>query len=139
MLNLDHPQSNWIIAASHENDAILNFAKLMTLLPTPQRQELLPRVARHIKRLRRYNREHFNASVFIDGAIVELETGCTVIANLKSSESRLSGQGTCPVCSSPITDLPDYSDMTYCETCLGNFHHARQLLGSPNGFGFCAI
>lgn len=139
MLDLNHPQSRWILAASHEDAAILTLAKLMTLLPTPQRQQLLPRIARPITRLRRLNHEHFGASTFIDHAITDLEAGCRMIASLPSSESRLDGRGMCPVCNTPLTDLPDYFDMTYCRQCLDHIAHARQRLSSGDGFGTDAI
>lgn len=73
MLDLKHPQTKWIFDTSREDDAILSFSKLMTLLPTTQRQQILSRVARPIERLRRLNREHFGASSFIERAISDLE------------------------------------------------------------------
>jgi len=139
MLDFNHPQARWRFAASRENDAILTFTKLMTLLPSPLRQQLLPRISRHLERLRRINREHFAASEFIDHAISDLEIGYKHIANLQSNESRLDGHGVCPVCGSEITDLADYSDMTYCNTCLDHIQDPRQRLASFDGFGFDAI
>jgi len=138
MLDLKHPQTKWIFDAAHEGDAILGFAKLMTLLP-PQRQQLLPRVARPIERLRRLNREHFDASSFIERAISDLEAGCKSIASLPSTESRLDGRGPCPVCGSAIKHLPEYYDMTYCGHCLKTIADARERLASSEGFGTSAI
>ena len=139
MLDLKHPQTQWIFDASREDDAILSFAKLMTLLPTPQRQQLLQRIARPIVRLRRLNREHFGASPFIERAISDLEAGCQSIASLQSTESHLDGQGTCPVCGSAIKHLPEYHDMTYCGHCLSTIDDARKRLASSEGFGMWAI
>jgi hypothetical protein len=51
VLDLKHPQTRWIMAASREEDAILRYIKLMTLLPTSKREQLLSRVARPISRL----------------------------------------------------------------------------------------
>src|SRR5688572_26364071 len=115
MLDLRNPQSQWIFAASRHDSAILALSKLMTLIPTLQRAQILVRIAYPIARLRKLNHEHFGASPFIETAISDLETGCRAIAEFQSSESRLDGQGNCPVCSSPITHMPheDY-DMTYC-------------------------
>jgi len=139
MLDLNHPQTHWIFMASRESDAILTFAKLMTLLPTPERQQLLSRVARPIERLRQLNYDHFEASPFIELAIFDLEEGLHSIASLQSSESRLDGSGSCPVCGSPISDLPDYDDMTYCGSCLNIIADPRERLASGEGFGTFAI
>ena len=139
MLDLNHPQTQWRFSASREGDAILDFAKLMTLLPTPQRQQLLLRIARPIARLHRLNREHFGASSFIERAILDLEVGCQTIANLQSTESRLDGRGTCPVCGSAIKHLPEYHDITYCERCILLINDARERLASSEGFGTWAI
>jgi len=139
MLDLNNPQSRWIMKASREEDAVLTFAKLMTLLPTSERQQLLARIARPIEHLRRLNREHFDSSSFIERAIADLEGGCRAVASFQSTESRLDGHGTCPVCGSVITDLPDYHDMTYCGPCLDTIADARQRLDSSEGFGTYAI
>jgi hypothetical protein len=139
MLDLKHPQTQWIFDASREEDAILSFAKLMTLVPTPQRQQLLPRIARPIARLRRLNHEHFGGSSFIERAISDLEAGCQSIASLQSTESRLDGHGTCPVCASTIKHLPEYHDMTYCSHCLSKIDDARERLASSEAFGTWAI
>ena len=139
MLDLSHPKSRWVFDASHQGDAILTFAKLMTLLPTPQREQLLLRIARPIERLRHLNREHFDASSFIERAISDLEAGCKSIASLQSSESRLDGRGTCPVCGCAIEDLPEYSDMTYCGQCLKAIDDPRKRLASGKGFCTFAI
>ena len=139
MLDVKHPQTKWIFDASREADAILSFAKLMTLLPTPQRQQLLLRVTRPIDQLRRLNREHFGASSFIDRAISDLEAGCQSIASLQSTESHLDGRGTCPVCGAAIKHLPEYHDTTYCGQCLRALDDARGRLDSAEGFGTWAI
>lgn len=139
MLDRSHPQSRWIIKASHEEGHVLTLAKLMTLLPTQQRQQLLPRVARPIARLRLLNRDHFGASPFIEQAISDLDASCRTVAELPSTSSRLDGQGSCPVCETAITDLPDLFDMTYCSKCLEHIKDARERLDSERGFGTCAI
>ena len=126
------------MAVSREDDVILSFAKLMTLLPTLERQQLLFRVARPIERLRRLNREHFKASPFIEHAISDLEAGCKTIASLQSTESRLDGCGNCPICGFAITDMPEYNDI-YCGHCLGSIRDARERLESSEGFGTFAI
>ncbi len=136
---VSHPKQRWIFAASREDDAILTLTKLMTLLPTHQRQRLLRRVDRHLERLRAINNKHFDASPFIDSAINDLESGCRHIASLQSTESRLDGLGTCPVCSSAISDLPDHADMTYCGTCLNTIQDARLRLETEEGFSTGAI
>jgi hypothetical protein len=139
MLDLKHPQTKWIFDASREADAIISFAKLMTLLPTPQRQQLLLHVAPPLDRLRRLNREHFGASSFIDRAISDLEAGCQSIASLQSTQSHLDGRGTCSVCGSAIKHLPEYHTMTYCGQCLRAIDDARGRLDSSEGFGTWAI
>ena len=67
MLDLNHPQTRWIMAASRDSDAVLTFAELMTLLP---------RVTRPIERLRQLNRDHFDAtSVIVGQAFFSRDTG----------------------------------------------------------------
>jgi hypothetical protein len=140
MLDLNHPQSQSVFAAARHTDAILELSKLKTLVPTPQRAEILARIEYPISRLRKLNRERFGASSFIDRAISDLEAGCRAIAESRSSESRLDGRGNCPVCGSQITHLPHQGhDMTYCGTCLERIFNARQRLASRKGFCTFAI
>jgi hypothetical protein len=139
VLNLSNPQSKWIFAASREMDAVLDFAKLMTLLPTFQRQQLLARVARPLESLRRLNRDHFSGSSYIEQGISDLQAGCHTIASFSSEESRLDGQGVCPVCGAPITDLSERHWMTYCAHCLEPVSEARNRLCGQKGFGTDAI
>jgi hypothetical protein len=137
--DLNNPKNQATFAAAREGDAILSFAKLMTLLPTPQRLQVLARIAVPIRRLRKLNHDHFGDSPTIESAISDLEAGCRTIAAFQSSESRLDGQGACPVCSSAITHNTKWYDMTYCNKCLDPIMDARECLASTNGFGTCLI
>lgn len=133
MLDLKNPQSMRIIEASRADDAILELAKLMTLLPTAQRQQVLVRIAEPIEKLHRLNREHFGNSDFIEKAITDLEIGCKTIASLESTESRLDGIGVCPVCGTDIGGLRKHS-APYCGKCLAAISDARERIESENGF-----
>jgi hypothetical protein len=135
MLDPNHPLTRWRFDVSHEEDAVLNLTKLMTLLPTHERRQLLSRIRRHIERLRRLNLEGFGGSDFIERAISDLEAGCNTIADFQSTESRLDGRGTCPVCHTAITDMPKYHHMTYCGQCLKIISDAMDRLGGFDGFG----
>src|SRR5215212_4788898 len=104
MLDLNHPMTRWTFAASREKDAVLSLAKLMTLLPTAQRQQVFKRLRRHIQRLQRLNEKYFENSPFIIRALEDLEAGCKTIAGFECTESRLDGEGSCPICRSAISD-----------------------------------
>jgi hypothetical protein len=139
MLDLNHPMTEHIFAASRHDDAILSIAKRMTLVPTEERDALLCRSREHFASLRKLNQEHFEHSDFIASAIDELESGCEKIASLVSTEDHTDGCGSCPVCSTVITNLKDYQDMTYCGKCLGLISAQRAALDSLKGFGLFAI
>ena len=139
MLDYDHPQSQWIVAASRQLDAILEHTKLMTLLPTEQRRQILGRVTDPIERLRKLNKEHFDASAFIEDTLSNLEASCSALASLQSTESRLDGHGACPVCGTGITHFPEYFNMTYCGLCHAPVQNALQSVESAEGFGTFAI
>lgn len=51
MLDLNHPMTQYIFAAARLNNAILECAKSMTLVSTPNRQELLSECLTRLERM----------------------------------------------------------------------------------------
>lgn len=135
MLDTSDPQSRFIFEAARHEDEVLELAKLMTLLPTVQRQQLLTRIERPLASMRELNVKRFGGSDVIAKAIDALEQACGTIARFQSVESRLDGCGNCPVCGSTIIDLKDYPYSTpYCGTCLKPIDEPRALLEGDDGF-----
>lgn len=108
MLDLDHPMTEHIFAASRAADRVLERAKCMTLAPSSRRLELLESCRADLAQMRQLNSAHFEASPFIFGAIDELEAALQELANLKDgliTEDKSSGTGDCPACGTPITNF----------------------------------
>ena len=139
MLDLDHPQTNWIFEASGLEGAVLTRAKKMTLVPTCERKDLLDEVFIFCDDMKILNKKHFSNSNFINEAVDELYKACTDIANIDASKDMTDGTGNCEVCNTRITNLKGYSDMIYCDTCLTKTDVSRGKLESSEGFGTCWI
>jgi hypothetical protein len=107
MLNLDHPHSKHVFAAARLEDAVLDLAKLMTLVPSTRRRELLEECQQTLGKMRTLNSEHFESSVFISAAISELDESLAQMAELKNGsiiEDRSAGEGCCAACGAKITE-----------------------------------
>ena len=139
MLDLDFPQSKHVFQAAKLEDKILAHTKKMTLLPTPQRIELLKMVEDVCNEMRILNRDHFGCSEYIQDAINELVAGCKSIAHGESDKDLTDGSGQCDVCGAKITNLGEYEDMIYCGNCLDAISNARSKLEGVEGFGTFAI
>ncbi len=106
MLDLDHPMTQHIFAASGAKDRVLQRAKRMTLASSQQRLKMLEACGADLEKMRQLNREHFKASPFIFEAIDELEAALQTLAALKKGaiiEDKSNGEGHCPGCGTQIT------------------------------------
>ena len=148
MLDLDHPMTKHIFAASGMEDILLISAQRMTLLPSKERVLLLADCLAVLGGLRRLNEEHFDASPFICGAIDEAQEALEQIAYLGGGnilEDKTGGEGGCPACGTPITKFESFPGKSYsrpivfCGHCNEPFMKAKAKLESPKGFGTCFI
>ena len=139
MLDISQPRARKIMEASRHDDTILELARRMTVLPTPERGASLSDCSEHLRVLREINRDWFESSAFIEGAINDLQEGCERIANFQSSEDHTDGKGFCPVCLTELTNLILENKVVCCGSCLKEIQPARRKLNDFQGFGFCCI
>ena len=141
MLNLDHPQSKHIFAASGLEDAILERAKKMTLVPSVRRRELQVECQQMLSKMRALNSEHFKDSPFISDAIDELDRCLVQLAELRGGsivEDMTAGEGCCATCGAQLTNfvpVPSMPRSIYCSPCLQIIMPALTRLRSGEGFG----
>jgi|SRR5215469_7711517 len=141
MLDLNHPQSQHTFAAARFENAILERAKKMTLVPSLRRRELLTECQQILDKMRALNAEHFQSSPFIFKAIDELGRSFVQLAELCNGnivEDRSSGDGCCAACESPITNfvpVPGRPRSIYCSPCLNIIMPQLSKLRSEKGFG----
>jgi hypothetical protein len=145
MLNLDHPQSKHIFAASNLEDFILERAKLMTLVPSARRRELLGDCEPKLAAMRDPNKEHFENSKVISEAIDDLARRLNQLANLGNGQvtsDHSNGEGNCSVCGTAIKNFVFVASLPreiYCGHCLDIVMPAIEKLRSEDGFGTWAI
>ena len=146
MLDLDHPMTKHIFAASGMGDFLLVSAQRMTLLPSKQRVLLLGDCLVVLDKMRRLNEEHFEASQFISDAVNEAQKALEKIAHLNDGnvvEDKTDGEGNCAVCGSPITKFEVRPKsgryIIVCGQCDEPFMKAKEKLDSSEAFGTCFI
>lgn len=147
MLDLNHPQTQYIFEASAIEDALKTRALQMSVLPSAKRLPLLEQCHYGLDELRRLNRDHFENSAFIAQTLDEAEAALNGIAQAgegKIIEDHSNGEGNCAVCGTPITKFwPGVGPRTYfiilCHPCNKPFMKAKEKLESPEGFGTCFI
>lgn len=84
MLDLNHPFTKHIFAASRFEDAIKDGARRIIAAPPAERAGLLAGCEQQLDAMRALNREHFKNSPFIASAIDELQQA---LRNLAASAS----------------------------------------------------
>ncbi len=148
MLDLDHPMTKHIFAASGMEDFLMVSAQRMTLLPSKERLLLLEECLKVLGKMRILNEDHFDASLFISNAINETQEALEQIAHLNGGniqEDKTDGEGSCSVCDTPITkfDVSPGSSWSrciiLCDYCNEPFMKAKAKLESPKGFKTCFI
>ena len=141
MINLNHPQSRHIFVASKLEDAVLERAKEMTLVPSVRRRELQAECQQMLNEMRTLNADHFEGSIFISEAIDELGRSLTELAELRGGnilEDMSVGEGRCAACGTQLTTfvpVPSMHRSIYCSPCLEVIMPALSRLRSAEGFG----
>lgn len=150
MLDLDHPMSKHILAASRMLDHVLQLGQEMSLAPSAVRAEQVKECQDVFAQMRELNTAQFSASTYISEAIEECENGIQNLANLKEEqikEDRRDGEGNCPGCGekimkfNPMPGVKGYEDtfIALCNTCTELYMPAHLRLQSLEGFGTMAI
>jgi hypothetical protein len=145
MLNLDHPQSKHVFAASNLEDFVLERAKLMTVVPSARRRELLGECEPKLAAMRTLNAEHFDNSKNISEGIDDLTRRLNQLANLGNGQvtsDRSNGEGNCLVCGTAIKSFVAVASLPreiYCGHCLDIVMPAISKLRSFDAFGTDAI
>jgi len=148
MLDLDHPMTTHVFAASGLVDYLIRHTKYMTLVSTEERQRILPSCQEALERLRQLNAKHFGASAFTSDAIEELRGALHELAGLVTNPVAGNAYAIklCPACETPLTRVhlaympkPEQRWTVYCSPCLNVLMPAREKLDSVLGFGICFI
>jgi hypothetical protein len=144
MLDLDHPMSRHVFAASRAEDAILDAAKRMTVAARQDRVRLRDGCAPTFAELRRLARDYFADRPAIPPAIDALEQAVAQLAALPGVPAQGPPAGyQCPACGAAAYRLaydgspdPDNPTHVYCGPCLDIIGPARAALSSwEGGFG----
>jgi hypothetical protein len=147
VLNLDHPMTQHIFAASRAEYAILMAARHMTAASREERARLQARCAPAFAELRRLSRDHFADCKAIPAAIDGLEQA---IAQLVASGTVATGpraEFKCPDCGGELYRCDQYGfpmkvnpTEIYCGACLDVIMpFLQELRGWEHGFGTDAI
>jgi hypothetical protein len=150
MLDLDHPQTPHIFAASNQLDMVLDFCKRISISHSSGRGRMLEIVRPCFAALRWLNGERFGNSPAIAAGITDLERAADQLARLGDgwAEWPAGAPSACPVCGAPITNYGVYEPTPglkvpkerWCSPCLDVIMPAlRRLRSGSGGFGTGAI
>ncbi|MDY3555565.1 hypothetical protein R5W24_004708 [Gemmata sp. JC717] len=151
MLDLDHPQSRHVFAASQQLDLILDYLKRITYVGSKERLALLEIIRPCFAALRWLQAQRFAGESRIAAGIDELEQAAEQLARLRDSRAEwLGGElpTDCPVCRQPLTTYGVYEPRPglkvpkerWCSPCLEVAMPALQRVQSSHeGFGTDAI
>ncbi len=141
MLDLDHPKSAHVFAASRQIDLILDYAKRISFDDEHGRQFMTCIVAPCFAALHWLNENHFENDRDIRERITELQSALDRLATCQtaSRDSRLERKN-CPVCTQKLTAPNQYDPIPYCPDCLDIVLPALiRLQSCDGGFGTEAI
>lgn len=144
MLDTGNIHSADIVAASRQQDIILQLCKVLTLNGHAAGRQYTLRIMQPcFAALRWLNAERFNGSATIDSAISELQASAAQLAQMLTADPPPSGRypkERCPACGAPSVAPFEYSPTAYCSACLNLIMPSLQKLRSWNGgFGTDAI
>ena len=139
MLDLNHPETKYIFAIAHQDDAILSIAKRMTLVDTETKQLLLPSAHGAISKMRQICIEGWKRRKDKMEALDLLHSQLSELAAIPSVNDYVTEwrDKNCTACGSKITSLESYKDMCYCPTCLKVIEAGRR--GVDMAFGLWCI
>ncbi|QDU40627.1 hypothetical protein Mal4_49850 [Maioricimonas rarisocia] len=140
MLDLDHPLTPHVFAASRQIDMILDIAKRLTVSDATGRRLLVQTAAPCFAALRWLNEAHFEKSPAIAASIDGLDVQLKVLAEQPASLPTGTGRRrVCGVCGDRITRANSYQP-EFCSECLKTLHPALMAVEScEEGFGTEAI
>jgi len=143
MLDLEHPRTPHVFAASRQEDLILDYCKRISLSDRNARVFMLEVIRSAIAALRWLNQTRFGSSAQISKSIDLLERQVETLAQLaqKDPERRIAGYpDRCPVCNEARTEPNQYDPTPYCPNCLKIMMPALMRVRSCEyGFGTEAI
>jgi hypothetical protein len=142
MLDLDHPQTPDVFAASWQLDLILNCCKRATLTGASGRRLMLGVVRPALAALRWLAEHRFRDQPRLADGIAELERQVEQLAALPLRDPDPADRpvSRCPACGGPPTVPHRYDPIPYCSPCLGVITPGlRRLRSCEDGFGTDAI
>ena len=141
MLDLDHPRSAHVFAASKQIDLILDYAKRISFDAGRGRLFMNSVVAPCFAALHWLNENHFDNDHDIRERITELQSALNRLATARTAnrDSPFERKN-CPVCAHVLTEPSQYDPIPYCPDCLDKIMPALSRLWScDGGFGTEAI
>lgn len=142
MLDLGHPRTPHVCAASRQLDLILDCAKRITLSGGDGRRFMLEVARPAFAALRWLAANRFTDEPHIADGIDELERQAEQLAGLPLRDSDRRGEpvAQCPVCGGKPTRPHKYNQISYCSPCLDVIMPGLQRVRScDKGFGTDAI
>ena len=141
MLNLEHPRTSHIYAASQQIGIILDYAKRITFDNGNSRVFMAQIVAPCFAALRWLNQTRFDASPEIARRIDGLQSAIHELSELEAKQRDSPFErNACPVCNNPLTKPSRYDPVPYCPECLDRIIPSLTSLQScEGGFGTEAI
>jgi hypothetical protein len=152
MLDLNHPRTPHVFAASRQLDLILDYLKRITYADCRGRVQMLEIIRPCFAALRWLQAERFADEPHIAAGIDELERAAERVALLGDGRAEWSADemppSKCPVCRQPLTTYGVYEPRPgfkvpkerWCSPCMGVAMPALQRVRSSHeGFGTEAI
>jgi hypothetical protein len=142
MLDLGHPRTPHVFAASTHIDLILDYCKRISLSGAGGRRFMLEVVRPAFAALRWLAANRFVGKPHIPGAIDELERQVEQLAGLPLRDPDHAGgpAARCPACGGKPTAPSKYGPTPYCSRCLDVIMPGLQRIrSSEEGFGTDAI
>jgi hypothetical protein len=143
MLDLDHPRTPHVFAASRQEDLILDYCKRISLSDKNARLFMLEVIRPAFAALRWLNGNRFGNAAHIAKSVDQLEQQVEKLARLpqRDPHRRIAGYSErCPVCNEPRTEPYQYDPTPCCPNCLGIIMPSLTRVRScEHGFGTEAI
>lgn len=142
MLDLDHPLTPSVFAASTQLDLILDYCKKITLSGTSGRRFMLEVIRPAFAALRWLAANRFGDQSRIPDGIAELERQVKTLAELPLRDPNHRGgpAAHCPACGGAPTVPSEYDRISYCSPCLNVIMPGLMRVRScKEGFGTQAI
>jgi len=152
MLDLDHPQTPHVFAASRQLDLILEYLKRITYAASPGRLQMLEIIRPCFAALRWLQAQRFADEPHIAAGIDELERAAERLAQLGDGRAEWSADdmppSKCPVCRRSLTTHGVYEPWPgfkvpkerWCSPCMDAAMTALERVRSGHdGFGTDAI